>query len=582
MRILLNAHNAFRCALARTLLLSATAAILHGQTDVVMDAMKDELARSMKQLTVENLEKAYFISYRIVDSDNVSVAASFGSLNHSNAGRSRLLTVEVRVGDYKLDNSHFFSLNLDPGTRLVIFNGTVELGLQDDYKEIRRQLWLATDATYKKAVEDLSSKRALFQNRSREDEADDFTREDPVTASQEQPPVKVDIPKWENEARSISAVFRKMPGIYTSTITFNCVNSYTRFLTSEGTSYTRRQSNVMFNSEAATQAADGAPLDDFVWFHARSLAGLPSEQELTASVQALGQRLSDLRDASTLMNYNGPVLAEGDAAAQLFRLVFLPSLIGAKPTISGLPGAAQAALQGLPGLPGNQGENPFLDKIGARVLPEFLSVTDNPTIEEYQNHHMSGFSKVDEDGMRSREVPLVEKGILKTLLTSRDPVRGINHSTGSRHAGSATPSNVIVTASTGLSEADLRARFLELVKQRNLPFGIAVRRMRNVANAVLAYKVFPDGHEELVRNVQFFGLNAAAFKDIVAGSSSLNFLTVRFEPPRNNPLSVPIEENFTPVSLAVPSLVFEDVTVRRGRGAAPTPPVAGHPYFDKQ
>jgi hypothetical protein len=79
-------------------------------------------------------------------------------------------------------------------------------------------------------------------------------------------------------------------------------------------------------------------------------------------------------------------------------------------------------------------------------------------------------------------------------------------------------------------------------------------------------------------------LNAAAFKDIVAGSSSLNFLTVRFEPPRNNPLSLPIftEENFTPVSLAVPSLVFEDVTVRRGRGATPTPPVAGHPYFDKQ
>ena len=157
------------------LLLSATAAILHGQTDVVMNAMKDELARSMQQLTVGNLEKAYFISYRIVDSENVNVAGSFGSLNLSNAGRSRILTVEVRVGDYKLDNSHFFSLNLDPGSRLLILNGTVELGLADDYKEIRRQIWLATDSTYKKAVEDLSNKRALFQTRRREDEVDDFT-----------------------------------------------------------------------------------------------------------------------------------------------------------------------------------------------------------------------------------------------------------------------------------------------------------------------------------------------------------------------------------------------------------------------
>ena len=488
------------------LFLLLTAAALEAQTDVVMNAMRDELTRSMKQLTVENLEKAYFISYRIVDSDSVNVAASFGALNRSTVGRSRRLTVEVRVGDPKLDNSHFYSLNMDAGTRLQIFFGMTSLGLEDDYKELRRQLWLATDATYKKAVEDLSKKRALFQTRSREDESDDFSREDPNTFNDELPPVKVDVSQWETEARAISAVFRQMPGIHTSTVMFNCVNTYTRYLTSEGTSYTRRQPNVMYNTEAATQAPDGAPLDDFVWFHGRSLAEMPSQQEWTARVQAMGKRLIELRDAPTLTNYSGPVLAEGDAAAQLVRLVFLPNLMGTKSTISGLPGNVQPNL--------NLQENPFLDKIGARVLPEFLSVKDDPAITEYQAHHLSGFSKMDEDGMRSREVLLVENGILKTLLTSRDPVRGVEHSTGSRHAGAAAPSNLIVTVSHGMSAEDLRARFLQLVKQRNLPFGIAVRRMNNATNALLTYKVFPDGHEELVRSVQFVGLNAAAFKDM--------------------------------------------------------------------
>jgi hypothetical protein len=440
---------------------------------------------------------------------------------------------------------------------------------------LRRQLWLATDTTYKKAVEDLSKKRALFQTRSREDESDDFSREDPGIFNDELPAVNVDISQWESEARAISALFRQMPSIHTSTVMFNCVNTYTRYLTSEGTSYTRRQPNVMYNTEAATQAPDGTQLDDFVWFHGRSLVEMPSRQELTARVQAMGKHLTELRDAPTLTNYSGPVLAEGDAAAQLVRLVFLPNLTGTKLTISGLPGNVQPNL--------NLPENPFLDKIGARVLPDFLSVTDNPAITEHQAHHLSGFSKMDEDGMRSREVLLVENGILKTLLTSRDPVRGVEHSTGSRHAGAAAPSNVIVTVSHGMSNDDLRARFLQLVKQRNLPFGIAVRRMNNATNALLAYKVFPDGHEELVRSVQFVGLNAAAFKDIVAASQETNFLTLRYQPARVG-LFLPTggEEDFMPVSLVVPSLLFEDLSVRKNRGPAPHPPVSGHPFFDKE
>jgi hypothetical protein len=561
---------------ARTfLLMIASLAFLRAQGDAVMNAMRDEMTRSMKQLTVENLEKAYFISYRVVDSDTAFASASFGAVNGSGTNRLRRLTVEVRVGDYKLDNSHFFTFSTDPGALQQIQTGATSLPPEDNYKELRRQLWLTTDAVYKKAVEDLAKKRALFETRRRDDETDDYTREDPVVANEDMPPVIVDLSALETRARSLSSLFRQMPGIDTSSVQWNRLNTYTRFLTSEGASYTRHQSSVTFNANAATQAPDGSPLDDFIWFHGRSLAEIPSDQELTSQLHTMGRQLTELRGAPTLANYNGPVLAEGDAAAQLVRLAFLPSLIGTKPTLSGLPGA-------LPNV--NQSENPFLDKIGARVLPDFLSVIDDPTISQYRQHPMAGFSKVDEDGMRPREVTLVENGILKTLLMSRNPVRGIDHSTGSQHAGETSPSNVIVKVSNGLSQADLRAKFLDLIKRRNLPFGIAVRRMRNVSNTLLAYKVFPDGHEELVRSIQFFGLNAAAFKDIVAASSEPNYLTVRYDPPRTTPFAMLNlgEETFTPVSLVVPSVLFEDVSVRRIRAEAPNPPVSGHPFFDKQ
>jgi hypothetical protein len=563
--------------IARLSLLLAAAvapASLQAQDDVVMKAMRDEMARSMKELTIENLEKPYFIAYRVVDTESAGVAASFGALNRSSSSRGRRLIVEVRVGDYKLDNSHFFFVNISGGS-VQMMTGGASLPVEDDYKEIRRQLWLATDQAYKKAAEDLSKKRAALQNRSRTDETGDFTKEEPVTTSVDMPAAKIDLSKWESEARALSGLFRQMPGIQTSRVNFSASNSYVRYLTSEGTSYTRRSPSIAFSANAATQATDGAALDDGVWKFGHSLADIPSQDELAASLQRLGKYLTGLRDAPMLENYSGPVLCEGDAAPLVFQFHFLPSLISGKETLNGMPGVTFS------GMNANQGENAFLDKVGARVLPEFLSVTDNPTTPEYQGHRLAAQSKMDEDGMLSRQVQLVENGILKALLMARDPVRGFDHSTGSRHAGQAAPSNVIVTASNGLSAADLRAKFFDLLKQRNRPFGILLRRMRNANNAMLAYKLFPDGHEELVRGLQFAGLSAQSFKDIVAASKEPNVLTVEYTPPRQMGFMIQGEESSTPLTLVVPSLLFEDATLRKIRAASPNPPVAGHPFFDK-
>ena len=552
------------------------AAVLHAQEDAVMKAMRDEMARSMSQLAIENLQKPYYIAYRVVDSETYNVNASFGALNNTGSGRSRRLSVEVRVGDYKFDNSGFLSFNFDGGTTMFMGLGGTQLTLDDDYKEIRRQIWLATDGVYKRAVENYSKKKASFENKTRSDETPDFSRETPAVTADLWPAVTVDRGKLEAEARNLSALFRQMPAVETSHVAFNADIVYTRYLNSEGTSYTRRLPSISVNCNAATQAPDGSPLNDFVWYHGRSAADLPAEDQLAARARDLGGYLAALRDASTLANYNGPVLAEGNAAAQLIRLDFLPNLVAAKTMASDLPNGM------VPGGRGQPAENAFLDKVGARVLPEFLSLTDNPLITEYQGFKLAGMSKVDEDGVPSREVKLVENGYLKSLLTTRDPVRGFEQSTGSRHVGQATPTNLIVTSTNALSNQDLRARLMALVSQRHLEFGMIVRRLRNGNTPVLLYKVFPDGREELVRNMQFNGMNAAAFKDIVAASKDLNVLTVEYRP-QNNLLALQMlpEENYRPVTIVTPSLLFEDVTLRRIRTAAPNPPVATHPFFDK-
>lgn len=549
---------------------------LRAQDDVVMRAMHDELDRSMKQLHLENLEKPYFISYRVIDSESTAVSASFGALTSSAHGRSRRFTVEVRVGSYKLDNTNFTSLNFNMSSMVQVFNGNAQLPLDDNYTELRRQMWLATDATYKKAVADLSRKKAALQNKMDADETPDFTVEPAVQIAMDAPVVQVDRAQWESAARSLSGLFRPMSDIYTSTVSFFALNSYIRYLNSEGTSYTRREPRVTFAVRASTQAADGRPLEDSLWLYARSLDGLPSTDELAARVRTLGQQLQNLRTASKIETYNGPVLVEGDAAPQIFESHFVPDLLAVRrPLIDSQMGAF---------LRNAQTENPFLDKIGARVLPDFLSVTDNPTLAQYHDRPLAGWCKVDEDGVLTRETKLVEHGILETLLTTRDPVRGFAHSSGSRHAGQAAPSNLFVSTENGLSDADLRARLLAMVKQRNKDYGIVVRRMRNAQQPLLAWKIFPDGHEELIHGVQFAGLNEAAFKDIVAASKDQNILTVSRAASTNGMAfmlggveSGGEDEATAPITLAVPSLLFDDVTVHQIRGESNKPPVIPRP-----
>src|SRR3954453_5488091 len=77
--------------------------------DLVMKAMNDELARTVGQLHVPDLAKPYFISYRVDDLDSAVVSATLGSITLSNPLRTRIIGVEVRVGDYTFDNTNYVS-----------------------------------------------------------------------------------------------------------------------------------------------------------------------------------------------------------------------------------------------------------------------------------------------------------------------------------------------------------------------------------------------------------------------------------------------------------------------------------------
>jgi predicted Zn-dependent protease len=246
------------------------------------------------------------------------------------------------------------------------------------------------------------------------------------------------------------------------------------------------------------------------------------------------------------------------------------------------------------------GGGSFVDKLGGRVLPGFLSVTDDPLQADYQGQRLMGAAPVDDDGVKTRTTVLIDHGVLKTLLATRTPVRAIPQSTGSRRGWGPAPSNLFVTSDKGLSPDELRQELLKRVKERGLDYGIVVRRVGggsaasfmkaarrmagqaggNVANSMAeVYKVYPDGHEELLRGVEIAEMTPGTFKDVVAVGATPVVYSDEFVPRIGAlfSLGVSASSNVPVVSCVIPAMLFEEVSLVKTQGPFPNPPISPSP-----
>lgn len=553
-------------------------------TDVVLQAMTDELARTTSQLKLENNPSPYFAAYRVVENSDLSFSASFGALHSRDRARSlrRSATVELRVGTPQFDQTYYLTNSANAPFATSFSTG---LPLDDNYLELRRQLWLATDNAYKRSADWLAKKKAALQNKTRPDDTGDFTIEPPTQTKDVKPAPPLDPAAAEQLVRDVSAVFRGFPAIANSHATLSVNDRTIRYVSSEGTTYTRSDYGIVLTFVATGQASDGRSLADASAIVARSMAELPTKDKLLAEARALGQRVTDLVAARLPeTSYNGPVLFEPEAVAEVFLQVFVPRLVAMKrPVIGSQQFAGYLSMA----------ENPFQDKIGGRVLPVFLSVTDEPRRQDYNGIPLLGSADTDDEGVPTRKITLVEAGRIKTLLTDRVPTPGLVKSTGSRHGGGPLPSNLIVNASETMTSAALRAELLKLAQLRGRDYGYVVRRVTRpmfrgllenapipdrtsgrIEPAIMVYKLYVDGREELVRNAEISSVTLSAFKDIVAaGQDPIVY---------HSPLFVSrvggLNSSET-VSLVVPSMIFDDITIKAPASEASRPLISPHPFF---
>jgi predicted Zn-dependent protease len=251
----------------------------------------------------------------------------------------------------------------------------------------------------------------------------------------------------------------------------------------------------------------------------------------------------------------------------------------------------------------------FTDKVGSRILPDFLSVKDAPALRVFGPAPLFGSYQVDDDGVKAGETVLVDKGILQTLLHTRALIPDSTHSTASRRSTGTMPSNLLFSADKTMTPEQLKAELIRLVTQRHKEYGVVVRRIGNpqlmvnlarqrvvlngnaggpgsiaIEPVIEAYKVFLDGHEEPVRNLNFSGLTLDVFRSIVAVSEPAAVYSAPVRIITRAPLTgVAFLQPGGPmvVSTNAPSMLLEDVTLQRPTGDVPVLPFSGHPYWDR-
>jgi len=532
----------------------------------LLAAMQIELDRSVKVLSAQD-PPAYYIGYTITDSQRVNVSGSNGALLSSDENRNRWLEVSVRAGSYDLDNTHKVGTRQEqrggPGTAAPI---------DDDTEVLRRAIWLETDKQYRSAAEALikikTGKEVKVE--TAEGAAPDFTHEQPHTDIGPEVSIKVDRKPWEEKVRAYTKEFRSSPAVINSIVTFTAQAQNAYQIKSEGTQLQYGQIRYRLELFIQGKAPDGMDLERYYNFDWVKPSDAPDDKAVLAAGATLRKELEGLVAAPLNEPSVTPALLTGRAAAVFFHEVFGHRAEGHR---------QKDVAEG----------QTFAKKVDEPILPDFLTIIDDPTMPRLGKDDLLGFYEYDDEGVKAHRVMMVDHGVLKNFEMSRSPLVGFPHSNGHgrRQLGASPVSrqgNLIVESTKTMTNAQLRAKLIELVKEQHKPYGLLIYDIAGgftftgrgqpqafQVQPLVVYKVFADGRpDEFVRGVDIVGTPLASLTKIVATGETQEVF--------NGYCGA--ESGSVPVSAAAPAILTTELEVQKKESSTDRPPILPSPAQD--
>jgi predicted Zn-dependent protease len=534
----------------------------------VMTALQDELDRSMAALSSGD-PPAYFISYTVADRQFSEVSGSNGAVLTSTENRGRWLEVQTRVGGYQLDDTHKLGDRqpswTSPGTNLALDN---------DIPVLRREIWRETDRQYRAASEALIKVKTnqQVQVQTAEGSAPDFSHEGPHTSISAPVEIHVDRKPWEERVRKYTAAFSTSPAVLNSLATFTALGLNQYQANSEGTKLAFGQVHYRLELYVQSKAPDGMDIDRYANFDWLTPKDAPDDKTVFERIHTMIQETEALDKAPLVDPYAGPALLTGRATAVFFHEVFGHRAEGFR----------QKDI--------NEGQT-FTSKVGERILPEFISIKDDPTEARFNGQMLLGNYAFDDEGVPARNVELIDHGVLKTFLMGRSPLVSITNSNGHgrRQLGYvpvARQGNLIVSSTNAVTDAQLRQKLIDMGKEQGKPFGLLIDdiaggftftgRGQPQAFQVLplvVYKVFPDGRpDQLVRGVDIVGTPLVSLTKIVATGDTPDIF--------NGYCGA--ESGSVPVSAVAPAILISEMEVQKKETSTDKPPILPPPAHDSE
>lgn len=533
----------------------------------LLGAMKSELDRSFPVLQHADEVPLYYLSYRATDVRSHTVSASYGVVQRENQDRRRTLVTSCRVGSYDLDNTHEIRGETDYSD---FFNTqSTTLPIEDDALAIRTFIWNCTDEVYRAALERYTKVETNQQVLvDKEDASADFSRETPNVFVGEPAAATMDAEAWKPHLKEWSGIFKAYPFVQDSSVTLSLNNDNRFFVDSDGAKIQTGQSYARLIIRCSGTCEDGMEVSRYKTFDADTPDGLPTGKDVDETIHRLVGELDALLDAPLAEPYAGPAILLNRASGVFFHEIFGHRLEGHRQKSE------------------SEGQT-FARKVGASILPEFLSVYDDPTLKEYNGTFLRGHYLYDDEGVKSRRVSLVENGVLENFLMSRSPISGFFNSNGHGRAQAdetvvARQGNFIIEPASGYPFETLVEMLLDECRRQGKPYGLVFYDIsggftttgRYSAQTfkvlpLLVYRYYVDGRPpEVIRGVDIVGTPLASFDKILAAGNDPEVFNG----------TCGAESGMVPVSGVSPSILVGLLEVEKKAKEQDKPPILDPPY----
>ncbi|MBE7440049.1 MAG: hypothetical protein HS115_16480 [Spirochaetales bacterium] len=483
-----------------------------GELRKIVGFLKAELARTVK--TIKKKPSLYYLSYLYRNQRTESISAVLGAISKHHTTARRTVFCDVRVGSYTYDN--VTSGGLFDNSEKAESNDYLVMPSELEADAFRFALWKLTDARYREALEQFYQKKSRAVHYIDENRAlKSRMRQSAFQNARTSPLPEVDPEEIKRRMRRLSSKVRGHAEIKNSVIRFRANHQQKIFCSAEGRAVIEQKALFEWNAQVWVLTPNGTGISQELNFMEGHPDALPEEKELIRLLEDRMALLKRLMQKKPLNSYSGPVLLSPQAAG-----LFFHEVIGHR-------------LEGSRLLSPDDGST-FRDLRGRQIAPSFIDIIDDPTARAYGKHTLTGHFTYDDEGNPARRVVLVEKGVLRSFLTSASPIPGQKNINGHARAEEherpiSRMGNLFIQNRNPLSDVQLRELFLEEIRRQNKPYGIYVKECLGGETETSSYdfqafkgeilrasRVFPDGQEEDIYGVDFVGTPLSSLENIMA------------------------------------------------------------------